>query len=553
MVSATWAPPAPLVADPPPSRPSGDAPSATPLAIDVAAAQRYMEGHDHATRAAVLDVMASSPTFRLVAGESKEVERQRTAARWSELAAAGVFVNTIASADRTAGRGKLDAVHETASLLDYSLCIGMSVHFSLFGGSIAALGTPAQAAAWLPGVEALTMRGCFALTELGHGSNARGVETEAHFDAASDAFVLHTPTDGAQKYWIGGAAFTARWAVAFAQLYLPGEAASRGVHAFVVRIRSDDGAPVAGVLLADCGYKVGLNGVDNGRIWFTHVPVPRGQLLGRYARVDAAGVYSCDAPSPDALFGVTMGALSGGRIGIAASGVGQARVALAIAVRYGLRRRAFAAAPGGAETLLLDYPMHRRRLLPRLATTVVHQGCLNDLKARWGGGLSAKDGHVASCGYKALMTWHALDTMQVAREACGGQGYKSENRIAVSRYGRVGWEGGGGGWLRLLELPRLALARSGAWGCCACLLLFWTSCCGASLTCALMVVCVSSFPACPYWLRSCLPWNPALFLSAGPHWTSVPLLKATTLVCLCASCLWCACRLGRRCSWALPV
>lgn len=418
---------------PPAGAAAAGAPAATLPPIDVPAAQRHMEGHDHATRAAVLGVMAASPTFRLYPGESKEVERARTAARWAELADAGLFVDTIAAADAAAGRAKLDAIHETASLLDYSLCIGMSVHFSLFGGSIAALGTSAQAAAWLPGVEALTMRGCFALTELGHGSNARGVETEARFDAATDAFVLHTPTDAAQKYWIGGAATTARWAVAFAQLYMPGEATTRGVHAFVVRIREDDGTPVPGILLADCGYKVGLNGVDNGRIWFSHAPVPRGHLLARYARVDAAGVYTCDAPSPDALFGVTMSALSGGRIGIAASGVGQARVALAIALCYAIRRRAFAPTPTAPEVLLLDYPVHRRRLLPRLASTVVHQTALNDLKARWGRALSAKDGHVASCGFKSLMTWHALETMQVAREACGGQGYKSENRIGVSR------------------------------------------------------------------------------------------------------------------------
>lgn len=427
---------------PPAGAAAAGAPAATLPPIDVPAAQRHMEGHDHATRAAVLGVMAASPTFRLYPGESKEVERARTAARWAELADAGLFVDTIAAADAAAGRAKLDAIHETASLLDYSLCIGMSVHFSLFGGSIAALGTSAQAAAWLPGVEALTMRGCFALTELGHGSNARGVETEARFDAATDAFVLHTPTDAAQKYWIGGAATTARWAVAFAQLYMPGEATTRGVHAFVVRIREDDGTPVPGILLADCGYKVGLNGVDNGRIWFSHAPVPRGHLLARYARVDAAGVYTCDAPSPDALFGVTMSALSGGRIGIAASGVGQARVALAIALCYAIRRRAFAPTPTAPEVLLLDYPVHRRRLLPRLASTVVHQTALNDLKARWGRALSAKDGHVASCGFKSLMTWHALETMQVAREACGGQGYKSENRIGVSRYVAVHGVGG---------------------------------------------------------------------------------------------------------------
>lgn len=127
------------------------------------------------------------------------------------------------------------------------------------------------------------------------------------------------------------------------------------------------------------------------------MPVSRALLLGRYARVDAAGAYTRDAPSPDALFGVMMGALSGRRVGIAAVAVGQARVALAIAVRYGLRRRAFAGAPGAAETLLLDYPMHRRRQLPRLAITVVHQVALNELKAGWSRSLGAKDCPVASC------------------------------------------------------------------------------------------------------------------------------------------------------------
>lgn len=130
------------------------------------------------------------------------------------------------------------------------------------------------------------------------------------------------------------------------------------------------------------------------------MPVSRAQLLGRYARVDAAGAYTRDAPSPDALFGVMMGALSGGRVGIAAVAVGQARVALAIAVRYGVRRRAFAGAPGAAGTLLLDYPMHRRRQLPRLAITVVHQVALNELKAGWSRSLGAKDCPVASCAYR---------------------------------------------------------------------------------------------------------------------------------------------------------
>jgi acyl-CoA oxidase len=51
--------------------------------------------------------------------------------------------------------------------------------------------------------------GCFAMTELGHGSNVPGVETTAHFDKASDEFVIHTPRLTATKWWIGGAAESA--------------------------------------------------------------------------------------------------------------------------------------------------------------------------------------------------------------------------------------------------------------------------------------------------------------------------------------------------------
>ncbi|KAK1870204.1 hypothetical protein I4F81_012666 [Pyropia yezoensis] len=77
--------------------------------------------------------------------------------------------------------------------------------------------------------------------------------------------------------------------------------------------------------------------------------------------------------------------------------------------------------------------MHRRRLLPQLAITVVQQVALNALKAGWSRSLGAKDCHVASCGYEAVMTWHGWETTQVAREACGWQGFKRENRIGVSR------------------------------------------------------------------------------------------------------------------------
>jgi hypothetical protein len=78
----------------------------------------------------------------------------------------------------------------------------------------------------------------------------------------------------------------------------------QGPHVFVVRIRDDAGRIMPGVRIVDCGPKMGLNGVDNGRIWFSGVRVPLDCLLDRYAQVSPAGVYSSAIPSVSARFGV---------------------------------------------------------------------------------------------------------------------------------------------------------------------------------------------------------------------------------------------------------
>ena len=58
--------------------------------------------------------------------------------------------------------------------------------------------------------------------------------------------------------------------------------------------------------------QAGLNGVDNGQLWFDHVRVPRDALLDRYASVAEDGTYSSPIPSVAQRFGTMVGGLTTG-------------------------------------------------------------------------------------------------------------------------------------------------------------------------------------------------------------------------------------------------
>jgi acyl-CoA oxidase len=320
---------------------------------------------------------------------------------------------------------------ETLAYHDLSMVIKFGVQFGLFGGSIHRLGTERHHERYLERVASLELPGCFAMTEWAHGSNVRELETTAHYDRDTEEFVINTPNDGARKEWIGNAAAHGRLATVFAQLHTQGEA--HGVHGFLVPIRREDGTPRPRVRIEDCGEKMGLNGVDNGRLWFDHVRIPRENLLDRFATVAPDGSYDSPIPSPGERFFTMLSTLVGGRISVARAGVSAAKSGLTIAVRYGNRRRQFG--PKDApEVPLLDYRTHKRRLLPRLARTYALHFALDDLTARFAarGPEDPLDRVEAEANaLKAYATWHTTDTLQEAREACGGQGYRADNRIAA--------------------------------------------------------------------------------------------------------------------------
>ena len=321
---------------------------------------------------------------------------------------------------------------------DLSLLTKFGVQFGLYAGAVFRLGTEGHHAGLLPGAIDMTIPGCFAMTETGHGSNVANIETTARFDRDTDEFVITTPRDAARKDYIGNAAVHGRRAVVFARLVV--DDLDHGVHAFDVPLRNENGALLTGVRIEDVGEKVGLNGVDNGRVWFADVRVPRTALFDRFATLDADGRYDSDIRSPNRRFFTTLGTLVGGRVSVALAGISAAETGLAIAVRYATRRRQFGTTPG-AERPILGYRTHQLRLMPRLAATYGYHAALAGLAEEYVASESEPgDGDVdrrrleaRAAGLKAYATWHAIDTLQEARESCGGQGYLAENRIGLLR------------------------------------------------------------------------------------------------------------------------
>jgi acyl-CoA oxidase len=406
------------------------------LTFDPADLQRILDGSYAELRAEIREVM-SRPQFAPVLELGREEYRTQVMTWARELAAEGVTAPGFPVAYGGQGDfGANVAGFETLAFGDLSLLVKFGVQFGLFGGAVQQLGTEIHHERYLRDVATLALPGAFAMSEAGHGSDVQHLLTTATYDADADEFVVDTPVDEAHKDYIGNAARDGRIAAVFAQLHVGGE--SHGVHALLVPLRDDDGNVVDGVRIEDDGPKLGLNGVDNGKIWFDHVRVPREALLNRWGGVSAEGVYSSPVESSTKRFFTTVGALVQGRICIGGASVSASELALTIAIRYGLRRRQFGPEPGH-EVPILDYRSHQRRLLPRLAKSYALHFAQAELRDRFHHVMSddgvsdqeRRELESLAAGMKATASWHATDTIQTCRECCGGAGYMAVNRFAA--------------------------------------------------------------------------------------------------------------------------
>lgn len=390
--------------------------------------QTIIDG-DKAEVIARVKKLLRDPFFAYSDEPNKTIKRQRTLDQVKALANQGLGAYAFSKEFGGAGRvGDHITVFETLAYGDLSLLIKFGVQFGLFGGSVYNLGTEKHHRKYIEATGKADLLGCFAMTETGHGSNVRGLLTTATYDHTTRSIKVNSPVTEAGKEYIGNA-LDSTMAAVFAQLIVDGE--NHGVHAILVPIRDQDKNLMTGVKVEDCGYKIGLNGVDNGRIWFDNVNVPVENLLDKYGSINEAGAYESPIKNPNKRFFTMLGALVVGRVCIGQAGVNASKSALAIAIKYASKRRQFAPKDGEPETILMDYPSHQGRLFPRLAKSYGYYFAISKLSEDYivADEKQMRKIETKAAGLKSMATWHATDTIQECREACGGKGYLSENRF----------------------------------------------------------------------------------------------------------------------------
>ncbi|MRX38950.1 acyl-CoA oxidase [Flavobacterium sp. LC2016-23] len=402
--------------------------SQTNNTFDIEKITELLNGKEAAIIKKVKSVI-SRPEFAYETSTDINVYRE-TVYNWCKILAAENLGNMAYPKQYGGGENIADyfAIMETLSYHDLSLVIKFGVQFGLWGMSVQSLGTEKHYAKYLKDIGSLKLPGCFAMTETHHGSNVKGLETTATYNHSNQTFTIHTPNKNAQKEYIGNAAVHGQMATVFAKLIIDGH--DYGVNAFVVPLRDTNGNTLPGITIGDCGHKMGLNGVDNGTISFDQVEIPKENMLDRFASVNDKGEFESPIPSDNRRFFTMLGTLVGGRIGIPRSALAAAKSGLTIAIRYSDQRRQFGP-EGGSEVPILNYRMHQRRLLPHLAKTYAVHFALQYLTNRFLNRTESEMQEIEAlaAGMKSYSTWSTRDILQECREAIGGKGYLSENRI----------------------------------------------------------------------------------------------------------------------------
>ena len=315
---------------------------------------------------------------------------------------------------------------------------GIFLHFSMFLNYLKSQANKEQLRYWNAQARQGNFIGAYAQTELGHGSNVRGLETLATLDLAAKEYEIHSPTLTSLKWWPTGM-YACTHAMIFAQLIINGE--KKGLHGFMVQLRQADGTTMPGVELGEIGPKLNFTSTNIGYCGFTRVRIPMDRMFSKYSKVTDSGEYIA---APRSLSKFRYISMMLARTSIVRIAYKMCAKASTIAIRYSaVRKQGFKT--GGVpddEHVVLDYKMQQYRLFKGLAYSYCLlwnsryiQTYIKGIQHRLeDGDNSAADDlpelHATLSGLKATATVTAHENIEEARKCCGGQGFLMSSGIA---------------------------------------------------------------------------------------------------------------------------
>uniref|UniRef100_A0A1L8DZK4 Acyl-coenzyme A oxidase n=1 Tax=Nyssomyia neivai TaxID=330878 RepID=A0A1L8DZK4_9DIPT len=328
-----------------------------------------------------------------------------------------------------------DGIDDYMALLSGNLGAGLTpdgnpfgLHYVMFLPTLMGQATPEQQAEWMGRAWSCSIIGTYAQTELGHGTFIRGLETTSTYDPKTEEFILNSPTLTSYKWWPGGLAHTANYAVVVAQLYTKG--VNYGIFPFIVQLRDEEThMPMPGIKVGEIGAKLGMNTVNNGFLGFDNVRIPRKNMLMKNAQVEKDGTF-IKAPSSVLTYGTMMFV----RVVIVRDMANYLSKAVTVAVRYSAVRRQSPINPEEREPQIMDHLTQQQKLFPQIAKSIVFRKTADHLWNMYNQVTSELDKgeldrlpelHGMACCLKAITTSDAAAAIEICRLACGGHGYMS--------------------------------------------------------------------------------------------------------------------------------
>jgi len=272
------------------------------------------------------------------------------------------------------------------------------------------------------------------VTEIAHGNNAMSMETEARFDAASNTFVLHTPSrDAAKMMPYLAADGLPKTAIVMARLKV-GDL-DHGVHPFVVPCRDRDGQLYPGIRVSrpDVLELPYYEAVDHAITTFDQVRLPRWALLsGKENQLSRDGTFSTTLANSREIFFNSLRRIDWGKFVLTASVMPGLKLSLALATNYALTRTV--SSHTGRRVPLAEHAYHRRTLarsyIRGLGSIALYEG----LKHK-----HLPDGRRDPAGFRTDAGFTKAITVELAREVvsecmnrCGAQGKLMRNRISTT-------------------------------------------------------------------------------------------------------------------------